>query len=99
MKLYELAYICSIYERLTQPHTAHLAFLETTAGDLDFHDPSHMSVLLKWLNSWGCRQFAIDYHHLAAESILGWAGRWEPRLPDRLAALDHLPDQDIQRAG
>ena len=99
MRLHELAYIRRIYDGLTQPDTAHLAFLETTAGDLDLGDPSHMSVLLKWLNSWGCRQFAIDYHHLAAESILGWARRYEPRLPDRLATLDALSDEDVQRAG
>lgn len=99
MKLYELAYSCRTYDRLSQPDTAYSAFLDETGGDPDFSNRSHMSVLLKWLNSWGCRQFAIDYHDLASESILGWAKRWEPRLPDRLATLDRLSPEDIQRAG
>ena len=99
MRLYELPYVCRIYDGLTQPDTAYSAFLEETAGDPDFSNRSHMRVLLKWLNSWGCRQFAIDYHELASESILAWAKRWEPRLPDRLATLDRLSDEDVQRAG
>jgi hypothetical protein len=99
VRLYELAYSCRIYDRLSQPDTPYLAFLDTTAGDPDFSNPSHMSALLEWLNSWGCRQFAIDYHDLASESILGWAKRWEPRLPDRLLTLDRLSDEDVQRAG
>jgi hypothetical protein len=99
VKLYELAYICRIYDRLSQPDTAYSAFLRETAGDPDFGNSSHMMVLLKWLNSWGCRQFATDYHDIASESIRGWAKRWEPRLPDRLATLDRLSDEHVQRAG
>jgi hypothetical protein len=99
MRLYELPYICRIYDGLTQPDTAYSAFLAKTTGGLEFTDPCHMNALLVWLRSWGCRQFALVYHHLAAESILGWAKRWEPRLPDRLATLDSLSDEGIQRAG
>ena len=99
MRLHELAYICRIYGCLTQFDVTYFDFLDKTAGDPDFSNPSHMSALLKWLNSWGCRQFAIDYHELASESILAWAKRWEPRLPDRLATLDRLSHEDIQGAG
>jgi hypothetical protein len=99
MKLYELAYICRIYGGFTQFDGTYSALLDKTGLGLDFSDPSHMGTLLVWLRSWGCRQFALDYHHLAAESILGWAKRWEPRLPDRLATLDSLSDEGIQRAG
>jgi hypothetical protein len=99
VRLYELAYICRIYDGLSQPDTAYSAFLDKTGGDPDFSNRSHMSVLLKWLNSWGCRQFAIDYHELASQSILGWARQWDPRLPDRLLTLERLSDEDIQRAG
>jgi hypothetical protein len=99
MRLGELAYICRIYGDLTQYDVTYLAFLDKTTGGLDFSKPSHMKALLKWLNSWGCRQFAIAYHDLASESILGWARQWDPRLPDRLVPLDRLSDEDIHRAG
>jgi hypothetical protein len=99
VKLYELAYICRIYDGLTQFDLTYFDFLDKTAGDPDFSNHSHMSALLKWLNSWGCRQFAIQYHDLASESILGWAKRWEPRLPDRLLTLERLSGEDVKRAG
>jgi len=99
VKLYELAYICSIYEGVAQFDVTYLAFLDETTGGLDFSEPSHRHALLEWLNKWGCRQFAIGYHELASESILGWARQWGPELPDRLATLDRLSDEDVQRAG
>jgi hypothetical protein len=99
LRLHELAYVCRIYGGLTQFDGTYFTFLDETTGNLDFSEPSHMKALLKWLNSWGCRQFAIDYHDLASESIQGWARQWEPRLPDRLATLDRLSDEDIQTAG
>lgn len=99
MRLFQLAYACRIYGGLTQFDEGYLAFLDKTGGDLDFRDPSHMKALLVWLNSWGCRQFAIEYHSLAAVSIHGWAEQWKSRLPDGFTTLDCLSDEDIQGVG
>jgi len=99
MRLFELAYACRVYGGLTQFDVGYLRLLDKTGGALDFGNSVHMKALLVWLNSWGCRQFAVDHHHSAAESICRWAGRWEPRLPDRLATLDRLSDRDITDAG
>ena len=99
MRLYELAYICRVYGGLTKFDATYVEFLDKTTGGLEFTDPSHMDALLKWLRSWGCRQFALDYHHLAVESIRVWARQCEPRLPDRFMTLDGLSDEDIQKAG
>jgi hypothetical protein len=98
MRLYELAYICRVYGGLTNFDATYVEFLDKTTGGLQFTDPSHMDALLVWLRSWGCRQFAVAYHGLASESILGWARQWDTRLPDRLATLDRLPDEDMQTA-
>lgn len=96
MRLSQLAYACRIYAGFTQFDASYLTFLDRTGGRLDFRDPMHMKALLTWLNSWGCRQFAVDYHQQASQSILGWAERREPALPDSSRRLDHLSDKDIQ---
>jgi hypothetical protein len=99
LRLYELAYICRIYGGFTTFDGTYSALLDKTGLGLDFNDSSHMETLLVWLRSWGCRQFAVDYGDLAAQSIRGWAGRWESRLPARGMTLDHLQDEDIQTVG
>lgn len=99
MKLFQLAYACRIYGGLTLFDAGYHAFLDSTSGKLNFKDPIHMKALLVWLNSWGCRQFAIEYHDLAAESIVGWAREWESSLPGGSRTLDRLSDKAIQEVG
>ena len=96
MRLFQLAYICRVYGGLTGFDKDYQTFLDKTAGRLDFREPTHRKALLTWLNSWGCRQFAIDYHEQASESILEWARRWESSLPDSSWTLDRLSDEDIE---
>jgi len=99
MRLFQLAYICRVYGGLTGFDKAYQTFLDKTAGKLDLRDPIHMEALFKWLRAWGCRQFAIEYHKQASESILGWADLWESRLPESSLALVRLSDEDIQVVG
>jgi len=99
MKLSQLAGACKIYGELTSFDASYHTFLDKTGGKLDFRDPVHMEALLTWLRKWGCRQFAKNYHKLASEYILGWAQRWESRLPDRVTILDRLSDKEIEEAG
>lgn len=99
MRLHQLAYVCRIYGGLTGFDAAYLDFLDKTAGELDFKEPTHMKALLVWLNSWGCRQFAVKYHGLAMKSILKWSEQWESRLPDGFVTVERLSDQHIRQAG
>ena len=99
MRLFELAYACRLYGGLTQFDSNYRLFLDRTGGELDFRDPEHLKVLLVWLNSWGCRQFAKKDHKVAAQSVLGWAERWESRLPNTSTTLDELRREEIQYAG
>jgi hypothetical protein len=98
MKLFQLAYACKIYGGLTRFDASYLTFLGHTGGTLDFNSKAHMNALFIWLRSWGCRQFAIAYEALAAESILQWARRWESKLPNPSATLDQLSDSDIEES-
>ncbi len=99
MKLFQLAYACRIYGSLTGFDSGYYTFLDKTGGKLDFKEPTHMKELLVWLNSWGCRQFAIEYHSFAGESILAWVEEWESGLPDDSTTPDSLSKKDIQGVG
>ncbi len=99
MRLYELEYACRIYASLTGFDTGYLTFLHETGGELDFKNPVHVKSLLVWLNSWGCRQFAIAYHDQAAASIRTWAQRREHSLPDLSTTLGTLSNEDVEAVG
>lgn len=72
MKLAELAFACYVYGRMTGYDSSYLQFLKETSPQLDLSNEQHRKALLNWLNDWGCRQFAIDYHGLASEEICNW---------------------------
>ena len=99
MRLFELAYACRIYGGLTKFDVGYLDFVDKTGGSLNFRDSAQMKALLVWLNSWGCRQFALAYHRQATESIQRWAKHWESNLPDSSTTTGHLSDRDIEMVG
>ena len=72
MKLSELAFACYIYGQMSDYDSSYLHFLEATNHALDLKVAEHRIELLKWLNKWGCRQFAKIYYHLASEEIETW---------------------------
>ena len=53
---------------------------------------------MKWLNEWGCRQFAKEYHDDALERIRLWAQRYLRDLPPEAASILEITDSDIHRA-
>ena len=99
MRLFQLACVCRVYGGLTGFDASYHAFLVSTGGKLNFENRIHMEALLVWLNAWGGRQFAVDYHDLAIESIRGWAQWWESRLPDHSMTLESLSDGQIKTVG
>jgi len=57
---------------MTDYDSSYLQFQKETSPQLDLSYEQHRKALLNWLNDWGCRQFAIDYHGLASEEIRNW---------------------------
>jgi hypothetical protein len=86
MHLEDLRWACSMYEQLTG-YDASLAKLRERTGDvLDPYQARHRAALFEWLNSWACRQFALEHHATtASESLMQWADEW----------LAHLPAPDV----
>ncbi len=72
MKMAELAFACYIYGNMTDYDDSYLRFVQETQPSLNLNIEQHRIALIKWLNDWGCRQFAIDYHNLASRQILDW---------------------------
>ena len=77
MRLFELAYACRLYAHLAG-FDRPLQDLRTAVGPvLDPTTAEHRVALFKWLNAWGCRQFAIAHHaSTASESLVEWAAIW-----------------------
>ncbi len=71
-----------MYEQLTG-YDASLATLRERTGDLlDPYNARHRSALFTWLNSWACRQFALEHHATtASDSLVRWADEWLAHLP------------------
>jgi len=70
MKLHELAYACPLYAAFTDFDKSIIEFRRVASPALDLGNAAHRKALLKWLNSWGCRQFAKDYHPMASRALM-----------------------------
>lgn len=91
MRLSDLKWACSMYGQLTGYDTS-LATLRGRTGDvLDPYNAQHRSALFTWLNSWGCRQFALEHHATtASDSLVEWADQFLSLLPARGVPLTDL---------
>jgi len=69
VRLFQLAYACRLYGEFTDFDATYERFLSVTHPSFDVLNASHRKALFKWLNAWGCRQFAVDYHGLASENL------------------------------
>lgn len=90
MRLFELAYCCRLYGQTTNYDASIDAMRRASPDGLDLHDASHAAALLRWLNQWGCRQFALAYHHEAAAMLAAWGDRWLASLPGRAVPMREL---------
>ena len=80
MKLGELAFACHIFGLMSDYDSPYKQFLNSTYPVIDLRSTVHLIALLKWLNAWGCRQFAIESHELAANEIKEWYGEFNQYL-------------------
>lgn len=95
MRLSELAFACFLYAQFTDYDDSYLSFLKATNYRPDFVNPEHRRALLIWLNQWGCRQFAIEYHELASSEVLSWYNQFNSTLFDRDKNLWELTEAEI----
>lgn len=99
MTLSELAFACFLYSRLTDYDNSYLLFLQSTNGSPDLSNPEHRKALLAWLNRWGCRQFALEYHEHASGEILSWHNEYSSTLFPRDRNLWELSEPELASAG
>lgn len=97
MNLFELEYGCRLYGQLTTYDASLQRFRERVAPALDPWRPEHRASLFEWLNSWGCRQFALEHHATTASgSFIKWANLWLSRLPSLNVHLTDLTATEIR---
>ncbi len=94
LTLFRLAYTSRLYRALTDDY---LGQLYTCVGSkiVDPEDKDHRRAVLAFLNRWGCRQFARDYHSLASQELLRWSRRWAASLPERGKRLMEFTDNEL----
>ena len=96
MKLAELSFACYVYSNMTGYDKSYTRFLDaTTRPRFDLDQPQHQKALLKWLNAWGCRQFALAHHKLAAKEIWEWFRASDPKMFSTDLTLLSLSDKDL----
>lgn len=93
----DLAFSSYIYCRSTKYDCRYQEFISRVGGDICLSDPSHGAALLKWLNGWGCRQFAVDQHTAASRRLLQWSAEYADHLPPPGERLDALDDKTLAR--
>ncbi len=91
MQLYEVAIACRAYTTFGgEFDDSFRQFVAKTGGALGLESDDCGSALMKWLNAWGCRQFAKDAHDDALERIRLWAQRYLPDLPAETKSILEL---------
>jgi hypothetical protein len=93
MKLGELAFACFVFKHFD--NGAYGELLRTTGKFPDLANELHRRALLKWLNEWGCRHIAKDYHNHAAQQMEEWYHEFSGRLFGTEHRLQQLNDQDF----
>ncbi len=99
MKLSQLAFACFVYGAFTDYDKSYKDFLEVTSYQPDLRISKHRTKLLIWLNSWGCRQFAVEYHEQASEKILSWYNNHKADLADQSKNLWELTEAEFASTG
>src|SRR5258706_9632322 len=95
MRLVELAYCCRLFGEFTRNDTSSGELRQTTGSAIDLHDAAHTKALLRLLNQWGCRQFAVEYHGDAGRMLGLWGDRWLTKLPGARGSLGKLETRKL----
>ena len=99
LNLYELAFTCYIYNFFTSFNQTYTELQKNTGGNVDLIQEAHRKDLIVWLNKWGCRQFALDYHKEASEELLAWCGEGHVENLPLGKNLWDINDQEMSQVG
>jgi hypothetical protein len=95
MRLFELAYACKIYGASFDLALSN--FRNDVQPKFNVKNADHRNRLLKWLNDWGCRHLAKDYHSVASQALLDWTRTQRfAKMPLRNISLLQLSDANIR---
>ena len=98
MSLRDLRWGCGVYGQRTSYDVSLKKFRTEVGTELDPSRPQHRASLFRWLNSWGCRQFALKHHATtASDSLVRWADIWLSRLPPPGRLLTDLSASEIRQ--
>lgn len=90
---YDLLFASHVYGPMSGADASYNNFMVATHHKPDLGKDEHCYELLKWLNRWGCRQFAKDYHTAASATIKDW---WkDTQLPPPNRELLDLLSRDF----
>ncbi|MDO8549467.1 MAG: hypothetical protein Q7S39_04845 [Ignavibacteria bacterium] len=70
--------------------------IQITRSATDLNIPEHREALINWLNQWGCRQFALDYHKKASKRIFCWYDKYKEQLILEDKMLWELTKDDLK---
>ena len=96
MQLSELAIAVYLYECFTGYDKSYSEFIDLIGSHCALEKPAVREALIKWLNKWGCRQFALKHHTLASKQLLKWHREFGECLPSPRANLWELTDANIE---
>jgi len=99
LRLSELAFACRVFGALTDYGDSYRRFLCATKGSPDLRLAAHRKALLRWLNAWGCRQFAVAHHKDASKEILSWYGEYSDKLCPKDRRLLELSEPELAVVG
>lgn len=93
---FDLACACYLYESMTDYARSLDRFHGKFGAALDLSREDHRLALLKFLNDWGCRNLAKEWHGLASKEL----DRWYSGARDLLRLPDGSPASlDVTRLG
>jgi len=95
MKLSGLSFACYVYAGMSDYDSSYRRLRNETLPQVDLLLQSHQLSLLRWLNDWGCRQFAKEHHGLAANEIGDWYRGISSSLFPSDRTLPSLSDEDL----
>lgn len=99
IEIYGLAFTSYVYKGITGYDETYKKLIGNTKGIVDLNNPQHREFIIKWLNSWGCRQFAVKYHSTASESILKWYTENSEKIIDPAKSLLDINELEIRNLG
>jgi hypothetical protein len=94
----DLAFAVYTFDAMTNYNESYHRFREATEDSLDLALCNHRGELIRWLNRWGCRQFATDQHDVASKNIVEWYDQVADKLVDCDKEIWEMNDNDLRIA-